>query len=71
MIRDLCNKLFFWNVFRMIFTEWALIGQSLPCQHDAPVAAATSIRVWALFLQSLPCNRVRIAILLCLDVHPS
>ena len=70
LMRNLCDKMFFWIVFRMIITVWALFRQSLPCQHVAAAAAATSCvdfmytffifdffsRVWALFL--LPCRHV-------------
>ena len=38
----LCTKVFFSFVFRMFFTLRALFRQSLPCQHVAAAAAATS-----------------------------
>ena len=67
-MRNLCDKMFFWIVFRMLITVWALFRQSLPCQQVAAAAGATSCvdfmctlfifdfhrRVWALILQSLP-----------------
>ena len=57
---------------------WALFRQSLPYQHVAAAAAATSCvdfmctffifdflsRVWALFLQSLPCRHVTFTVFL-------
>ena len=71
-MRNSYAKMFFWIVFRMLITVWALFRQSLPCQQVAAAAAATSCfnfmctflifdfhrRVWALILQSLPCRRV-------------
>ena len=72
LMRNSYAKMFFWIVFRMLITVWALFRQSLPCQQVAAAAAATSCfnfmstflifdfhkRVWALILQSLPCRRV-------------
>ena len=72
LMRNSYAKMFFWIVFRMLITVWALFRQSLPCQQVAAAAAATSCfnfmctflifdfhkLVWALILQSLPCRRV-------------
>ena len=31
LMRNLCDRMFFWIVFKMIITVWALFLQSLPC----------------------------------------
>ena len=53
-MRNLCDKMFFWIVFKMIITVWALFRQSLPCQHVAarplqPLPVSTSCAPFFIF----------------------